>query len=256
MRRSFGLIQSFVLQDQTTDGGQGGGGAGGAAGGGAAGGGAAGGAQGGGGATIPARPDYVPEQFWIKDKGQPNLEGFGKSYAEVLKERDTLKAGAPKPPEKYELKLVDGSLLKPEAIERTATTARALGLSQESAQKALDFANGEVKAYSDSLIAQHTTNVAKWKETVKADKEIFGANDTEFKKNVELAHRAARHFGGDDLMKELTATGYGDHPVLVRTFLKIAKAIGEDTFESGRQGGGAAEVTAAQRLYGPGTVIK
>lgn len=236
----------FFYQDQTNggDGGGGGGGGGGQGGG------------GGGGGQVVERPAYVPEQFWDATKKAPNIEALGKGYIDTHTELTKLKTSAPKVPDKYELKLADGALLKPEAIERTAATARSLGLSQESAQKALDFANGEVKTYHESIVADHTARVAKWGEELKANKEIFGANEAEFKKNIELAHRAAKHFGGDDLLKELNASGYGNHPLVVSAFLKMGRLMGEDGFEKGNQGGGNTARDPAQVLYGEGSQVK
>lgn len=44
----------------------------------------------------PQRPEWLPENFWDKEKGEPNVEGMAKSYAELRKafnERNNDKPG-------------------------------------------------------------------------------------------------------------------------------------------------------------------
>jgi hypothetical protein len=56
----------------------------------------------------PTRPDYLPEQFWDAEKGEPRLEAIAKSWKDS---RDAINRGA-KPPEKpegYRLTLPEGA---------------------------------------------------------------------------------------------------------------------------------------------------
>jgi len=152
-------------------------------------------------------------------------------------------------PEKYELKLPDGALIDPKAIERTAAQAKALGLSQEGAQKALDFANGEVKAYHEGLTAQHQERVKGWTEALKTDTEIGGAN---LEANGQLAWRVIQKFAADTTLEaDLKSSGYNHHPGLFKLLARIGKAMGEDQLVTGAQGG-AAPKGAADVLYGGG----
>jgi len=158
-------------------------------------------------------------------------------------------------PDKYELKLGDGALLKPDAIERTAAIARELGLSQEGAQKALDYAAAEVKAYHEALIAEHRRMGEEWKQQIATDPEIAGEKGDQLATNVELARRAARHWGGEELLKALDETGYGNHPLLVRMFMRIGKAMADDKLVTGNRGGTEPR-DPAQVLYGGQTATK
>lgn len=156
---------------------------------------------------------------------------------------------APVVPEKYELKLPDGALIDPKAIERTAAQAKALGLSQEGAQKALDFASGEVKAYHEGLTAQYQERVKGWNEALKTDTEIGGAN---LEANGQLAWRVIQKFAADTTLEaDLKASGYNQHPGLFKLLARIGKAMGEDQLVTGAQGG-AAPKGAADVLYGGG----
>ncbi len=209
-----------------------------------------GGANGGGTGGALHRPDYIPESFWDTEKGSVKLEDFGKNYATLQSELTTLKSKQVQVPEKYDLKLPEGALLKAETVERAASTAKKLGLPQEGASEVLTFVDAEVKAYRESLEAEHTVRVDKWLTDSKADKEISGETGDQFDANVELARRAFKQFGGDELVKVMNDTGYGNHPLLVKTFMRIGKAMADDKLEMGNHGGSGGPKTHAQVLYG------
>lgn len=64
-----------------------------------------------------------------------------------------------------------------------------------------------------------------------------------FKENTELAVRAFTKFGGDDAKKFIEETkinglALGDHPVFIKIFASIGKAIADDSSFSGRGGVG------------------
>jgi len=181
------------------------------------------------------------------NEGASGSEGTGQAAGNEGQQGQQGQEGASGVPEKYELKLPEGALLKPDAIERTALTAKSLGLSNEVAQKTLEYASAEVKAYQDGLLKGHEEAKTKWASEAKADKEIAGEKGDEFDKNVELAHRAFKHFAGEDFTKVVNELGYGNHPALVKTFMKIGKAMAEDSLVSGNQGG--QETDPAKRLF-------
>lgn len=54
-----------------------------------------------------------------------------------------------------------------------------------------------------------------------------------FDQNLDLAKRAVRHFGGDDLVKELDDSGMGNHPTLAKAMAKIGRMIAEDEIVGG-----------------------
>jgi len=146
-------------------------------------------------------------------------------------------------PEKYDLKLPDGALLKPEAVERTAAAAKALGLSNENAQKALEFAAGEVKAHQDGMIAEHQARVGEWTKALETDAEVGGTN---LEANGQLAWRVIQKFAGDTtLEKDLKASGYNMHPGLFKLLSRIGKAMGEGALVTGNHGGEAPKDAAS-----------
>ena len=83
-----------------------------------------------------------------------------------------------------------------------------------------------------------------WAADVKADKEIGGDKLTA---NLSSAQRALDQFGTPELKEYLNTTGLGNHPDLVKTFVKIGKAMSEDGMVDGSNQG---QRSAAEVLYG------
>lgn len=156
--------------------------------------------------------------------------------------------GSEKPsvPEKYDLKLPEGSRLDASVIERTAVLSRTLGLSNDSAQQLIEYAQGEITQYAEAQAAAYKETVNKWPDQVKADKEIGG---DAYEQNVELARRVIKRFATPEFTKSLDESGYGNHPELVRVFVKIGKAMAEDTLDLPTQGP-TGKRDPAQVLYG------
>ena len=197
----------------------------------------------------------------------PTKDGTPASSATVPAGDKVQEPAAAKPtaPEKYEFAPIEGALLDAAAVERTAAHARSLGLSQEQAQSALAFANAEVAAFvaannarwetltgvkadPQGMAAALSASEKPWVEQLKADKEIGGKD---MGKNVELARRVLAKFSTPDFAKMLDSTGYGNHPELVRTFVRIGKTMAEDSLILPNQGGGdRAPRDAAEVLYG------
>ena len=54
-----------------------------------------------------------------------------------------------------------------------------------------------------------------------------------YEPNLEVAGRAVRHLGGDDLAKALNRTGAGNDPAIIRAFVRAGKMLVEDGAISG-----------------------
>lgn len=149
--------------------------------------------------------------------------------------------GKPAIPESYDLKLPENAILT--TTESVAEFAKAQNYTQEQAQAALEYANSQVKEYHDGLLTQSQEKRAEWKTQAETDSEYGGEA---FKANAELASRAVERFASSELKTILNESGYGNHPELVRMFVNIGKAMGEDSFESGNKGG---NTDLASRMY-------
>ena len=147
-------------------------------------------------------------------------------------------------PEKYEFQAAEGVELDTEALKEFEPVARELNLTNEQAQKLVD-------AYPKILAGVQQRQAEAWQKTteqwaadVKADKEIGG---DKLKTNLSAAQRALDQFGTPELKEYLNTTGLGNHPDLVKTFVKIGKAMSEDGMVTG---GNEGQRSAAEVLYG------
>ncbi|EPJ1885663.1 peptidase [Enterobacter asburiae] len=180
------------------------------------------------------------------DKGsetQKTEEELAADKAKAEKaEKEQKQEGAP---EKYEFKPAEGQELDTAALEQFEPIARELNLSNEQAQKMVDLYGTKILPMVQQQQAetwQKTTE--QWAADVKADKEIGGDKLTA---NLSAAQRALDQFGTPELKEYLNTTGLGNHPDLVKTFVKIGKAMSEDGMVDGSNQG---QRSAAEVLYG------
>jgi len=149
---------------------------------------------------------------------------------------------------KYDLKLSDKTSLDDAVLERTSAIAREMGLSNENAQKSLNFVDTEVAAHLARQRESFAKLSATWVGELKADKEFGG---DKYNENVENAKRAVARFGSDSLKVALDETGLGNHPELVRIFSKIGRAMADDKFVVGTAVNGAAQKRTLTDMYAP-----
>lgn len=133
---------------------------------------------------------------------------------------------APVVPEKYDLKIPEGSPLDNSAVERISTLAKEKGLSNEHAQLLLENESKALSSYVDGQEKQLTKTLNEWMEQVKSDPEIGG---TSFDANLQLAKDVVNRFGTDKFKEQLEKSRLGNHPELIRMFVKIGKAMGSDS---------------------------
>lgn len=152
----------------------------------------------------------------------------------------------PAAPEKYELKIPDGSLLDAKAVEGIASFAKDQGLSQAQAEKLLMREHEAMSRFVESQNEQIRVQHESWKNSVKQDPEIGGDS---FNKSVEAAKRVVTRFGSEAFIKQLTDTGLGNHPELVRFCARIGRAMLNDDFvKPGAQA--STKKSAEEVLYG------
>lgn len=152
----------------------------------------------------------------------------------------------PAVPEKYELKLPEGSTLDQSAIDRVSAYAKEMKLSQDMAQAVLDREHLAVDSYAKALDSQFAAVKEEWKQNGFKDKEIGG---DAYRENAELAKRVVAKYASEEFAKILDESGYGNHPELIRTFLRIGKAMAEDKLVMpGAQAGG--KKSAEELFYG------
>jgi len=138
-------------------------------------------------------------------------------------------------PEKYELKIGD----KPAdaaQVEAFTPIAKELGLSQEAAQKLVDFHASQIMAQAKTQTEAWTALNTKWQTEARADPEYGnGAGGKTFEENSSLIAKGLSTFGTPKLNEALIASGMGNHPEIARFLYRVGKAVSEDSI---RVGGG------------------
>ncbi|MBU4681211.1 peptidase [Cedecea davisae] len=192
----------------------------------------------------PAGSDAPASQEGDKPTGSEGDNPQGDKPAEGDKpaDKEQKPEGAP---EKYEFKAAEGQELDQVAIKEFEPIARELNLTNEQAQKFVDvYASKILPQMQQQQVEKWTQQTEQWASDVKADKEIGGDNMTA---NVGLAQKAFDQFGSPELKEYLNTTGLGNHPEIIRAFMKVGKAMSEDdmvmTSNSGQR-------SAAEVLYG------
>lgn len=151
-----------------------------------------------------------------------------------------------KPPETYTITKPEKSTLSDEHVEAVKALAKEKGLSNEAAQSILERDHALLVTFAEAQAKDLDGKKAEWFEQAKADKEIGGDN---LEKNIELSKRVTTKFFTPEFAKVLVATGFGNHPELVRGLTRIGNAMSEDQLEvpveSGTGGKSPADV-----LYG------
>lgn len=136
-------------------------------------------------------------------------------------------------PESYKFAYPEGYTVDESALGEITGVFKELGLSQEQAQKLVEYDAKRMAAASspeaqqkaqESAIQAHNQRIEGWVNELRQDKEFGGA---QFDANVETAKKAMAAFGSPELKTLLEETGVGNHPALVKAFLKIGKEISE-----------------------------
>lgn len=182
--------------------------------------------------------------------GEQKPEGEGKKPdpEKTGDQKDANKDGDKKPegaPEAYEFKAPEGAELDKDAVAQFEPIARELNLSQEQAQKLVDLYGSKVmpqlmKQQADTWQKQ----VADWGTAAKDDAEIGG---DKFDGNLTRAKQAMDKFATPQLREFLETTGMGNHPELIRVFVKVGAAMSEDSLVTSNEKG---QRSAADVLYG------
>lgn len=191
------------------------------------------GQEGGEGGTPDAAASTEGSTLATGATGEEGKEGEGKDEAQAA-------------PEAYEaFNIPEGMVASEEALETFQNFARENGMSQEHAQKALDYYTGEVqKLFTEQENAWKEVRQG-WIQQAKSDEEFGGQK---FQENMRHVAKAMDAFGSPELRQTLNESGLGDNPALIRFFYRVGKLAGEGDFLTGR-GDTSGDVDPASVLY-------
>lgn len=192
--------------------------------------------------STPASDPAQQEGEKPADEGAEQNDKADKQDGEKPEEKDEQKPeGAP---EKYEFQAGEGVELDAEALKDFEPVARELNLTNEQAQKLVDAYPKILAGVQQRQTEAWQAQTEQWAADVKADKEVGGDKLTA---NLSAAQRALDQFGTPELREYLDGTGLGNHPELVKAFIKVGKAMSEDGVITGKESG---QRSAAEVLYG------
>lgn len=163
---------------------------------------------------------------------------------------------APKVPEKYEFKAPEGLELDPKALEAVTPIFKELGLTQDQAQKLVDWqAARDKEAMAAGTKAFDDLN-AKWQKDVIADKELGNGKDGLAPAVAKAVSNAINAMPNADAFRHiLDVTGIGNNPDFIRGMYAVAQKLGEGSHVAGSgpaktgQAKPNGAVTAAQSIY-------
>lgn len=172
------------------------------------------------------KPDGLADEK--KDDGKPDDKA--KSENEYL--------GAV---EEYDIKTPEGFDVDEEIKGEFTAAAKEIGLSQKGVERLV-----AIQTKMEENQAKRTAELIKgWGEDVRKDKEIGGKD---FDANAAAGRQFLADFGNEKVSVLLDKTGLGNHPEVVRMFVRAGKAMGEARAEKGTNANGKQD--AADILYG------
>ncbi len=124
--------------------------------------------------------------------------------------------------------------LDAELLGQATPLFKELGLSQEQAQKLVDFQAANAAKAQQSRQEAFSNLINKWQTDAKADKEFGG---DKFEESVGIARLAVNKFGTPAFKQLMEDHGVGNHPEMIRFMLNIGRTLKEDV--PGATGGAA-----------------
>lgn len=200
-----------------------------------------------------ATPSPTPEPK--KDDPKPEPKADDKPKNEPKKDDKPVLTGAP---DKYtEFKLPEGAKLNEETIGKANELFKALNLSQEGAQQAVDFHIAEIQKAANAGYEQYTDMRIEWRKEMALDKEI-GDGKSDLKPEIRAGISAVIASLPEKLQgpfkEAMIFTGAGDNPAFNRAFYEISKRFTEGKpvtpgGPSAHGQGGAPTKTGAKSMY-------
>jgi len=163
-------------------------------------------------------------------------------------------------PEPFNLTAPEGfETIDADALAAASPILRELGVTddaqaQEVVGKFAPIVQGMVEraltASQESLVTAIAERNAAWAEEARNDPEI-GGNPDRFAENMTHAARFRDAMGTEALRKFFKESGVGNHPEMVRMFVKAGKLIGEGTIHRSDTTAPVRPKTFAEKAYGP-----
>jgi len=137
---------------------------------------------------------------------------------------------APARPSYGEFKLPEGVTADADSLKPATELFAETGLSQDQAQKFIDLAMARETAAAHKSVQAFVDLQNQWVSEIKADPDIGGDR---LKASLASANRAIDRLDVPGLREALNFTGAGNHPAIVKAFVRLGQMIAEDRFRPG-----------------------
>ena len=131
-----------------------------------------------------------------------------------------------------EFKLPEGVTADAESLKPATELFAETGLSQDQAQKFIDLAMARETAAAHKSVQAFVDLQNQWVSEIKADPDIGGDR---LKASLASANRAIDRLDVPGLREALNFTGAGNHPAVVKAFVRLGQMIAEDRFRPGQR---------------------
>jgi hypothetical protein len=119
----------------------------------------------------------------------------------------------------------EGITLDEATLAEATPLFKELGLTQEQAQKLVDFQAKQVQAGSQKQSETFNQLMKDWTTQSENDKEFGG---DKYQENVKVALNAINKFGNPELKQLMEDHGIGNNPEMIRFMWKVGKTLKED----------------------------
>lgn len=154
---------------------------------------------------------------------------------------DGKEQGAREAPKQYEeFRMPEGFVLEGETKEKVTGLFRELNLSQESAQKLIDYATERDLAGREAMLNELAAKRKEWRSSLRA-RPNFEADLALARKGMKALVRTPE---GAELFND---SWMSDHPAVFDIFVRAGRLVAEDTFDN--QNGGSAEENVNLRRF-------
>ncbi|QII84179.1 hypothetical protein G3T20_05355 [Bordetella hinzii] len=139
-------------------------------------------------------------------------------------------AAAPEAVSYDDLQAPEGTQFNPESLGEFKTLATEMKLPKEQAQKLADLGVKAIQRQQEQFMQAVAAEHARWEEAARTDPEYGGDKLDE---SLGLANRALAEFASPEMLKLLKDNKLGNHPEIIRTFVRVGRAINEDKLVTG-----------------------
>lgn len=170
-----------------------------------------------------------------------------------VESRDPVDDSTEEAPEHYRFEIPDDFDLDDDATSDLSRMLRTYDLSDEDAQKVMDYHVNELARLEKGREAAQGEMTRAWQERVRRDPEIGGPK---LNANLSHANKLISKYGSPEFISFMRETGLQNNPEFLRFVVRAGKALTEDSFVSGSSAGGSTPKTMSEmgKLLFPNTL--